>query len=280
MKNNLFASIIFSLSLAIVLPSNGTTTHTHTDNVTDLNALMSKNTENNLSAATNLHALNIPAINIQFEYMTTKRSLQVMDNSKNICVVNKIKTKERLDKYQFSRPVNLFLGRRLYQLSLNSPLAFNKAVAKDVVLSKLFIKKPTAKVIVSDQISYGDELDAQIANLSEVNKIVRHSSEHDTGLITMFTRGRAEFALLYPHQVYGSDLTIDARSYAITSVPPYVLGHIMCTKNKKTEEFIEKINKHLSTKSSLFELLQIHLNQVNPNDKAVVKHYFQQAFND
>jgi len=210
--------------------------------------------------------------------MTTKRSLQMMDNSKNICVVNKIKTTTRLNKYIFSRPINLFLGRRLYQHRSFAVLPDHETIGSGVFLPELFPENPTAKVIISGQISYGDALDKQISALSEDNKIIRQSSEHDTGVISMFARGRAEFALLYPHQVYDSSLTLNARSYAIAAIPPYVVGQLMCTKNIITERFIKRINAHLSSQNSLDKLLNIHFSHINPNDKEVVEYYFRQAF--
>lgn len=190
------------------MPSFAAVVYIHTYNITDLSALKSKNTENNLSVATNLHALNISPINIDYEYMTTKRSLQMMDNSKNICVLNRIKTNQRVKKYIFSQPINLFLGRRLYQHADFSALTGHNSIDKGIYLPDLFNERPTSKVIISGQISYGDSLDNQLAKLSEENKIIRQSSEHDAGVTRMFARGRAEFALLYPHKVFTSTLSI------------------------------------------------------------------------
>ena len=264
MKNLLLLSVLVCSCFVFSKQSHADTIHIHTDNLADLYDLKSKSIINNFSVATNLHALKNQFGNIQFEYMTTKRSLMLMDNSKNICVVNRVKNKKRIEKYLFSRPVNIFLSRRLYQNTSYPPLKARESVDNSVILSELFIERPKAKVIISTQISYGDVLDAQIAALPAVNKTTRHSGEQDTGVTAMFVKGRAEFALLYPHQVYGSSFAINGRSYAIASVPPYILGHLMCTKNDVTKAFIDSINNHLSLPKNLDKLLRIHINYINP----------------
>jgi len=283
MKHLIFLIISIGLYFTLLVQCYAETIYIHTDNLADLHALRSKNIQDNLSVATNLHALNTQSVQnqlvkIRFEYMTTKRSLLLMDKSKNICVVNKVKTEKRLEKYLFSLPINLFLGRRLYQNTSYPAVDVNESMGNSVLLSDLVIDRPDTKIIISAQISYGDLLDAQIKKLPEQNKIVRHSGEHDKGVLAMFSRGRAEFALLYPHQVYDSDIKFDGRSYLISSVPPYILGHLMCSKSELAKAFLKSINGQLSAVEALDELLRIHLTYINPMDKAVTEMYFRQAF--
>jgi len=278
MINLLLLSGLICLCLVFVIPSHANTIYIHTDNQADLIALKSKSMTNNLSVATNLHALNSQSANIQFEYMTTKRSLLLMNNRENICIVNRVKTKKRIEKYLFSQPINIFLSRRLYQNTSYPSLTMGESIDNSIHLSKLFIARPRAKVIISAQISYGDVLDAQIAALPIVNKVIRHSGEQDTGIIAMFANGRAEFALLYPHQVYGSSFTISGRSYSIASVPPYILGHLMCAKNDVTKGFINSVNNYLSSSGNMDKLLGIHLNYINPIDQTVIESFFRQVF--
>lgn len=250
----------------------------HTDNLVDLSALQSNNGQNNFSVSTNLYALKKEYENVHFEYMTFKRSLQFMDEGKGICIVNKIKTKERLEKYIFSRPINLFLGRRLYQHNGYSPLSNRHTPNFQVNLNRLFKERPDAQLLISSQISYGDILDEQIDALPEKNKMTRESSEHDTGILDMFSLGRAEFALLYPQQVFTFKRNLAAKSYELESIAPYALGHLMCTNTPETIEFIDRVNELLSSADSFNELLEIHLNYINPNDKTILVNYFHQVF--
>ena len=279
MFNNLNTFLLI-LILGLAVPGVGAKTiFIHTDNINDLANLESNNKTASLSAVTNLSALQHERGNIQFEYMNTKRSLALMDQDENICVVNKIKTKQRLSKYVFSQPINLFLSRRLYQNASFSPIVKpSHGIDTSVTLAEVFNAKPNSQVIVSGHISYGDNLDKQIANLAVKNKIERYSSEHETGLINMFAKGRTEFALLYPQQVHGFSGKISFRSYEVATVSPYILGHLMCTDNVETNKFVARINQQLAKLHRTSELLSMHLAFITPNESATFRHYFQQAF--
>lgn len=272
--SNLFLALLTALTPQLLSAN----IYIHTDNLVDLAALQSNKGFNNFSVSTNLYALKKEYKNVHFEYMTFKRSLQFMDEGKNICIVNKIKTKERLEKYIFSRPVNLFIGRRLYQHNSYPPLADRHTPNFKVNLNRLFNKRPNTQLLISSQISYGDILDEQIAALPEKNKITRESSEHDTGILDMFSLGRAEFALLYPQQVFTFKSNLAAKSYELESITPYVLGHLMCTNTPESIEFIDRVNERLSSAESFNELLEIHLSYINPNDKHIFENYFHLAF--
>jgi uncharacterized protein (TIGR02285 family) len=251
----------------------------HSEVLTDFKDFKNGNPINDLSVATNLHAFTPTQQTIIFEYMTTKRSLLFMErDDKNVCVVNKIKTKERLDKYIFSLPINLFLGYRLYQHNTYTSLSGYASFDKKLSLDELFKQLPDARVLISDQISYGDALDTQLTSLPHKNKILRSSREHDTGIIKMFEQGYAEFSILYPQQVYKYKPGLKGRSYAIASSPPFILGHLMCTKTKTTRAFIKQINNNLTSDTNYEQLLDIHLKFIRPTEQLMFKHYFNQAF--
>jgi len=253
--------------------------YVHSEVLSDFKDLKNDNPTNDLSVATNLHALSPMQPTIKFEYMTTKRSLMFMEKGdKNRCVVNKIRTKERLDKYIFSLPINLFLGYRLYQHNTNTPLPGYTSFDSKLHLDELFKKSPDARVLISDQISYGDVLDNQLTSLPQKNKILRSSREHNTGIIKMFEQGYAEFSILYPQQVYKHKPGLKARSYTIASSPPFVLGHLMCTKTPATVDFIEQVNSNLTSDINYEELLEIHLRFIRPTEQLMFKYYFKQAF--
>lgn len=277
MKSILFSLVFFCSSLFIANLSQANVISIHTDNLTDLHAFEAHNIKDNLSVETNLFALKKQLANIKFEYMTTKRSLALMDETKNICVVNKVKNQARLEKFLFSQPVNLFLSRRLYQTTDKAPLKDHLLKNDGVNLNDIFTHKKRAKLLISSQISYGDALDKQISLIPSNNKLIRHSAEQDSGVLGMFIKKRAEFALLYPHQIFDTSPKVEARSYAISSISPYILGHLMCTKNNVSKAFLKNIDAHLLTQSSLNELLNIHLKNVNPIDKQVVESLFQKA---
>jgi len=271
----ILCSILFS---CLLLPTHASNIYIHTENLPDLQALQSNNSESILSVSTNLLALKKVHAKVQFEYMTTKRSLQFMDKGHNICIVDKIKTKERLAKYIFSQPINLFLGRRLYQKASSSMLVKHMLTDNKVNLYKLFEAQPKAQLLVTEQISYGDALDEQIALLPDKNKLIRQGAAQDIAIREMFALGRADFALLYPQQVFTYLPKLKVRSYEIEAIPPYVLGHLMCTNTPENQSLLEEINNHLNMPQSRDDLLDIHLKFIKPSDKQIFINYFEQEF--
>ena len=275
----LFCYLVLLLSTANAENRQDDIIYVHSEALSDFKDLKNNDPTNDLSVATNLHALSPMQPTIKFEYMTTKRSLMFMEiGDKNICVVNKIKTKERLDKYIFSLPINLFLGLRLFQHNAYTSLPGYTSFDSTVHLDELFKQKPNSKVLISGQISYGDALDNQLASLPQKNKILRSSREHDTGIIKMFEQGYAEFSILYPQQIYKHEPGLKAHSYTIASSPPFVLGHLMCTKTKATKAFIKQINNNLTSDVNYNKLLEIHLKFIRPTEQLMFKHYFSQVF--
>jgi len=269
---------LFSLHVQAI-DSQAEVIYIHTENQQDFEYLNNNNGMHRLSVATNLYALSAISQPLKFEYMTAKRSLKFMDqNNESICLVNKLKTQDRLEKYIFSSPINLFLGRRLYQDNFYSVLNGFETFDNQISLDELFKQKPDARILISNQISYGDELEKQLAALSHKNKVIRHSPEHDSGIISMFSRGHIEFSLLYPQQVYNSKTALNVRSYKLANTPPFVLGHLMCNKTPETKSFVKQINTHLNKQESSVKLLDIHLQFINQQDQAMLTHYFHQVF--
>lgn len=272
------AALIILFFSELLMLANAETIYIHTENKNDLIALQNQNYSLNLSTSTNLHALKNTSHDIQYEYMTTKRSLSFMENNRNICVVNKIKTEDREAKYIFSKPINLFLGRRLYQNTQYEPLPEDISKNNIVDVKELFNYRPNSQLIVSGQISYGNYLDSVLKTYAHENLMIRQSSEHDSAIINMIDKGRMEFALLFPQQVYAAGYGLNTRSYEIAEIPPFVVGHIMCTRNTNTEAFISETDNNLEEQQSKERLLNIHLGFINPSDNQVFKNYFRQVF--
>ncbi|GHE86520.1 hypothetical protein [Thalassotalea profundi] len=245
----------------------------HTNNKAEFNAFKNNNATGNLSVSTNLYALKHVYSSIEFKYMTTQRTLHQIDEGQSICTVNRVKNKERLKKFLFSQPINLFLSQRLYQQIDSAPLKSSNNI---INLSNIFNEKPNARILLAEQMSYGDAIDSEIKRIPEKNKMRRYSGEQEIGIANMFVKKRAEFAILYPQQVYNYITNVNARSYEIKGTPPYILGHLMCTNTPENNNFINKVNRQLN--SNIEELLNLHLDFVNPSDKAMLTHYFHQAF--
>jgi len=244
----------------------------HTDNSPDFDVYRGfhKGTVS-LSAASNLIALNVLE-NIEFEYMPLKRSMAFMRRGMPICVLDKIKTDERLGRYLFSLPVNVYFSRRLYQQRGLPEL--NQATVDIVKLLRTYSEK---KILLTSQISYGELLDKQITLIPDKQKVMRTSSAHASGLIEMFVRGRAEYALFYPQELHELGTPNLGRSYAIDGIEPYVIGYIMCNKTQRMVDVVENINRNLRELFRSGEMLELHLARVGNMEVDIFKQYYLQV---
>ncbi len=226
----------------------------HTDNAHDL-ASFKQSDMRSLSSETNILALTQQTHKLHFEFVPLKRSLKFMAQGQSICITNKIKTHQRAQQFIFSKPINLFLGRRLYQFSDLSSQGINEPIS----LAELFVQYPQRRLIVSDQISYGDKLDQQITKLPEQNKIVRRGASHVQGILDMFSERRGEYALFYPLEMSARQWQESTVSYTVAGIEPYLLGRLMCVNNPETRQFIKKVNKQIDTLNQDGALLRAHL---------------------
>lgn len=230
---------------------------------------------NGITVASNRMLFENLSFKLQFHYTTYNRSTLYMDKGNDLCVIDRIKTKERSEKYIFSKPVNLFLSRRLYQNIRLNPL--KKSASRAIDLVDFFQQNPDQSLILSRQISYGVKLDKIIAQIPNSNKVYRDGAAYDTGVIHMFDRERANYALFYPQTLFEYDLKIAARSYEIKDIPPYVVGHLMCTNSAKMRKFVKEVDKVLNQLYLTDELMNLHLQYLQPGSSEIFKPYFREV---
>lgn len=269
-KGWLFITLV--IFIPFLHPSSGQaeSVYVHTDNSTDLNDLVNRNSRSIIST-TNLIALASLETIVQFEYMKLSRTLSFMLQGVPTCAINKIKTTERKDKFLFSLPVNLFLNKRLYQHQ-----ALPKLANDTINLMNLFRRSNSGKLLISSQISYGETLDNQIKSIHNNNKLVRKGGAHDDGIIQMFIKKRAEYTLLYPQQIYELGIELPARSYSIEGIEPYIVGHIMCNKVPESYALIKKLNENLHAAWTSKSMFEAHIKHIPPQDRQAYKEYHQQ----
>jgi uncharacterized protein (TIGR02285 family) len=245
----------------------------HTDNQHDLASFM-QGEMRSLSSATNLLALAPEEHDIEFVFVPLKRSLQFMKKGEPICVINKIKTTKREKQFIFSAPINLFLSRRLYQYA---DLDFEK-MAIPVSFDRLFEAYPNRKLIISDQISYGNKLDALIDGISNHNKIIRRGASHSSGILDMFREQRGDYVLLFPLELSNTSIEKPILSFEIAGIEPYIVGRLMCVDSAKTRRFIQHVNKRINALNLEGKLLQAHLNYYPKKIHSQVTNYLTEEF--
>ncbi len=247
--------------------------YVHSDNEQDVFSFDAVNPVS-LSVETNMLALAIPRVDIRVELVPLKRSLTFMDNEQPVCVINKLKTAERVEKYLFSKPVNLFFNRRLYQQPELEQLEHSESVS----LVEIFKRFPERKLIISSQISYGDDLDQQIKQIPKRNVIVRDAGLQGKGIIQMFAQKRADYALLYPQELVTLTTPLNSPSYEVAGINPYVTGHIMCAETALTKQFIGELNENIDNSLTSGELHRAHLKYIDAGSINALERYFKEVF--
>lgn len=245
----------------------------HTDNEADLINLK-ENQPLSLSTETNLLVLDLSHEVAKLELAPLKRSLKFMDDGESVCVINKIKTKAREKKYLFSKPINLFFNRRLYQADHLKPLFLDGPID----LYELFTFFPNRKLVVSSQMSYGDELDKQISKLPAQNVIVRQSGLQGLGIIEMLSQQRVDYAIINPQEINDLPFEFDATSYEIAGVSPFILGRLMCADTPATQQYIARLNQRIDETLKDKRLYKAHLNFISDKERLYFEHYYYQAF--
>lgn len=244
----------------------------HTDNWKDYLYYQSPNYQApSLSAAANISTLRELNYTIRYEYMPLKRSLRFMKSGAEVCVVDKIKSAERVKSYSFSLPMNVYLSRRLYQQTFLPKLASEKINILDILRAN-----PEHKILITSQISYGEGLDNLIAKIPKQQIVLRGSGEHSKGLLDMFSSRRAEYALLFPQALIDNNVTLAARTYQLASTPAYILGHLMCVKSPKTQDFIDQLNTIIRAQFKSTKLLHIHKDYIDSNSHLALSKYFKE----
>mgnify|MGYP000197197817 CR=1 FL=1 len=246
----------------------------HTDNPSDHKGLTKEGEfAPGITIDSNLLALNAFDTKFDFRYMTLKRSMIYMDRGDSICITDRVKTPEREAKYLFSKPVNIFMSRRLYfnDTSKKVPeLDANKPV--DIV--KLFENNKDITLLLSNQMSYGKKLDKLIDKIPQRTKTYRDGAAHDYGILNMFAKKRADFALLFPQQVFGYEIDITSVNYEIAGIKPYIVGYLMCSNTPSMKSFIQQFNQKLDNLYKNGELLNAHLKYLRPQDAKALTDYF------
>lgn len=253
----------------------------HADNLFDYRQLLTGD-KSNLSTDTNLLAINGVSAEVTYEYMNLKRSESFMAKGQPICIINKVKTRHRENRYLFTLPVNLFLNRRLYQLSHEQPLETSNA---PVSLPALFQQHPDKKMLLTSHISYGERLDQQLQSIPNKNKIYRNSMNVadnklngiSQGLMAMFEMRRAEFALFYPQQLQETKVNFSYRSYPLANIEPYQIGHIMCADVPGMPSFVAQLDFNIQKAFAQGDWYQTHHQHLNHQDQQVFDMYYHEV---
>ncbi|WP_340680390.1 hypothetical protein [Paraglaciecola sp.] len=236
--------------------------------------------EINVSTATNSLVLNTLSKLFRIDYVGVNRTLILMEEDNPICATTKLKTPQRQKKYIFSKAINLFLGRLLYQHQDDKPLpqSLLDEEGKITRLADVFSMFPNKYLVLGRAAVYGPEIDKQIAELLPQNILYREGADFDQ-IPIIFDRRRNDFLLGYPAQVFellGKNFPI--RSYKLAATAEYVVSHLMCTDTPETQALLQQVDNNLDTLYKNGQLLQAHLRWLPNSEQETFKQLFHSVF--
>jgi uncharacterized protein (TIGR02285 family) len=213
------------------------------------------------------------------------RSELMMDSGESICTLDRVLNSNRSAKYLFSKPVNFYLGYRLYQLEafpvLAAELLNNKGQVKSI--AQVMQKVLHAKLLVPEHFSFGEVLDQQIRQLPAKQILPLAAPHYHTNFIGMFASKRAEFAIAYPSEMsffLQDKPQLKVRSYGIETAPELITGHLMCTKTEQNRKFIQAVDQALTLLYRQKSFLLAHTRYLDKQEADQISRLIRQYFNE
>lgn len=213
--------------------------------------LLNKGQAASLTITTNLLVLQQIAPGLKVREVPIARTDKMMLDGAPVCAIDRVKTNQRQQHFLFSKPVNFYLGYRLYQRADASPLpqlALNKQ-GQVLSLAGALAAVPGSRLLVSSRFAFADPLDGQIAKLDASQQEVIYDGHYVQQFIGMLLAGRADFALIYPSALYENFQDrppVALRSYAIVGVPPLISGQFMCADTPHTRAWLATVDQALT----------------------------------
>ncbi|KZN38504.1 hypothetical protein N480_12690 [Pseudoalteromonas luteoviolacea S2607] len=222
---------------------------------------------------------------VVFTKASFNRTIKIMENADfPACTVNKIDTVDRTSKFLFSLPVNFYWSHKLYTFNNNktnmAAVLNEKGEIKS--LPEMFKAFQNKLIVIADNFSYGDFLDAQLRKVDRQNLVIRGGSDHYETVHRMFILGRVDFLLSYPAEFhrYSNNEELPVQSYHIANAPKVVIGHIMCNKNALSEKFIAQVNSVLIELYLSQEFIEAHTDYLPATEHSALEEYIKQFYED
>ena len=208
---------------------------------------------------------NTPVLNIPLN-----RSFRLMERGAPVCVINKIKSEEREQKYLFSLPLNFFQTQRLYKLANLPPIKQSFLDDNGAVLSisKLLQAYPNAAIVLPKNYSFGTRVDNDLSKIDEEQIIAITNQSFYARFMQLFVAKKADFALIFPYTInrnFGDDIPIQVRSYRISGNPDFVSGHAICPDTINGQRVITTVNQAIRNIYKNASFMQAHLDYL-PSD--------------
>ncbi|WP_343816223.1 hypothetical protein [Colwellia asteriadis] len=247
-----------------------------TNEVNDHETLLRPSSEKLSTANDTIRLLmeNLPQYQFKVHLAQGPSINRLLEKLPNSCAPNRIKTPERLEKFIYSLPINLYLDLHLYYKKENTfskiPLSALNEQQQLLNLSSLFSESHENLLGVDEGRSFGAMLDEQIASLNAHNIIVRGGGNRSRALVKMLFKERINYIIDYPTMIKESlntlSIEMDLVSLEIANMPSYITGHIACNKSEFGKEVIADINNVLRKLYKTHAFYEAHSHYIDKAD--------------
>ena len=184
------------------------------------------------------------------QVLSHKRIERLLNSDNAFCTTNRLKTKERINKYLFSNAIDVYSGLKLYMHKkgdLHLEALNNDATKQPVALYDFVSRFKHDIFAVLANHSYGDVLDEEIAKIDTRQLYIFESTDPFEDFIHLFLSRRVQFIVTYPEVMYEymNSVDHDIVELDLKEEKTYRFGHVMCNKNEENQAFIIKLNHAL-----------------------------------
>jgi uncharacterized protein (TIGR02285 family) len=224
---------------------------------------------------------------LQMMVVNNQRALEVLQLRPNACTGNKIVTDERLKiAYGSTLPQVVFPGLRIFARADSTAATIMSGLVDaqgHISVRRLLLEANKLKFVVVDGRNYGSELDELIHAPQWQNRFwKRQADDMAAGVVDMVKTGRLDLMLEYPNvadfyqeqQQQGATLV----SYGVAESPPYLLGHILCSRTPQGDAMLQAFNHALATATQTRAYLDAHLRWFAPDYHAEFRKIYNQVY--
>lgn len=260
-----------------------------TDDKKDLVDLKSSE---NISIGTDTTKLVLSALtdyDINIQLVQLPRAKILMKSMDNLCMSNRVKTKERLKDNTFSLPVNVFPSLRLYYLADNENIFTDNSLEALLneqgelkSLAHIFNHYPNAILATTKGRSFGEVVDKQIQQVPSDNILQRAGDGRYQAMMQMLLKGRVDFIIDFPVEIKREldafNRPVSLASLPMADTPDYVVGHIACSKSDLGEKVVQQVNTRLLALYQQAEFFDAHSRYLAEADLANFAQYYMDVF--
>lgn len=227
----------------------------------------------------------IQDITFTLEQTTSKRALVRLQESRNVCVSDRIYNKERAQySLASTQPQVVVPGLKLYVLD-----AFIKkhniapVDLAQLTLSDLLMRYPHFRLGTVAGRSYGKVIDDELAKDAHKLRLWQRSgSDMGEGVIDMLGSKRIDALLEYPpvFEKVREKNAIDTAIHAVSlkEIPEYGVGYVLCSKSDEGEKAIKAISRQLRKVTKQRAYLDVHLSAMPASFKQEMLRYYNEVY--